>query len=88
MPTAYQDDSSDDFDDGDYPDEDDVDDDLTDTVVCQHCGADVYEDAAQCPACGMYLTRDTRVWSGRSTWWVALGLLGVIAVILALSLGL
>jgi hypothetical protein len=30
---------------------------------------------------------DTRVWSGKSTWWIALGILGVIAVILALAFG-
>jgi predicted amidophosphoribosyltransferase len=88
MPAAYHDESSDGFDDGDYPDEDDVDDDLTDTVVCAHCGADVYEDAAQCPACGLYLLPDTRVWSGKPLWWVTLALLGILAVVLALALGL
>ena len=36
----------------------------------------------------MYLICDTRVWSGKSLWWIALGLLGIIAAILALVLGL
>jgi hypothetical protein len=75
-------------DDREYPDSDDLDDETTDTVVCRHCGADVYEDADQCPACGMYLVADTGVWSGRSFGWIALGLLGVLAAILALILGL
>ncbi len=88
MPAAYWDESPHSDDDPDYPDEDDDQDSGdTDTVVCQHCGADLYEDADQCPACGMYVIPDTRVWSGRSTWWVVLGLLGILAVILALSLG-
>ena len=88
MPTAHWDESPDSDDDPEYPDEDDSDHGDTDTVVCQHCGADVYEDADQCPACGMYLIPDTRTWSGRSIWWIGLGLLGIIAVILALTLGL
>lgn len=88
MPAAYYDESSDSCDDRDDPDDNALDDGLTDTVVCQHCGADVYEDANQCPACGMYLLADTRVWSGRPLWWVVLGLLGILAGILALVLGL
>ena len=88
MPAANWDESSDSFDDREYPDEDDLDDGSTDTVVCPHCGADVYEDADQCPECGMFLLSDTRVWSSKSLGWIALGLLGVIAAILALVLGL
>ena len=75
-------------DDREYPDDDDLDDESTDTIVCRHCGADVYEDADQCPTCGMYITADTRVWSSKSLGWIALGLLGVFAAILALILGL
>ena len=86
MPAAYWNESPDDLDDREYPDVDDTDDDEQ-TVVCPECGADVYEDADQCPACGMFLIHDTRVWSGRSTWWIVLGLLGIIAVILALAFG-
>jgi hypothetical protein len=80
-------------DDGEYPDDldldgDDLVDESTDTIVCRHCGADVYEDADQCPTCGMYIMADTGVWSSKSIGWIALGLLGVIATILALILGL
>lgn len=58
---------------------------------CPLCGGEVYEDAVRCPSCGEYLeagfaTRDGGPWSGRSVWWVALGLLGMVATIAALAL--
>ena len=65
----------------DYPDEEDV----TSTVPCPECGAEVYEDAVRCPACGNYITHATSVWSGRPGWWIVLGLLGVVAVIVVLA---
>jgi len=87
---ALDDDSLDDdaLDDREYPDEDELDDGETDTIACPDCGADVYEDAVQCPNCGLYLTSNTHAWSGKSALWLALGLLGIIAAILALALGL
>ena len=88
MPAAYYDESSDSFDDHDDPDDNALDDGGADTIVCPHCGTDVYEDADRCPECGEYLIADTRVWSSKSLWWIALGLLGVVAAILALVLGL
>lgn len=88
MTAADWDEASDSLDDREYPDEDDLDDGSTGTVVCPHCRADVYEDADQCPECGEYLLSDTRVWSSKSLWWIALGLLGIVAAILALVLGL
>ena len=87
MPAAYWDDSPDEPDD-DYPDVDDWDDDSSDNVVCPECGADVYEDADMCQRCGRFLIRDTSAWSGKSLWWIALGVLGTIAVIAALALGI
>ena len=87
MPTSW-DDPANPLDDREYPDPDPCDDDSNETVVCPHCGADVYEEADQCPACRSFLIPDTRVWSDKSLWWIALGLLGIIAVVLALGLGL
>lgn len=69
--------------DWDAPD-DAFDDDLNQTVPCRQCGAEIYEDAVQCPVCGWYVTADTSPWSGRPAWWVVLGLLGTIAAALAL----
>ncbi len=57
----------------------------TDVVDCPACGAEVYEDAIRCPVCGEYITHSSSVWAGRSPWWIALGLAGVIAVIFALA---
>jgi len=73
------------LDEDEYPDEDNGEDDFTPTVRCPDCGAEIYEDALRCPACGSYVTHDTGVWSGRPDWWILLGLLGVLAVILVLG---
>jgi len=78
-------DSGDELLDDEFPDENEHDDDLSRTLPCPQCGADVYEDAVQCPHCGNYITHDTHVWSGRPLWWIVLGLLGVLATILALA---
>ncbi|MHC4178563.1 MAG: zinc-ribbon domain-containing protein [Planctomycetota bacterium] len=70
--------------DDEFPEEDEFDDDLSDTVPCSQCGAEIYEDAVRCPACGAYLAHDTRPWSRRPSWWIVLGLLGTLAAMLAL----
>jgi hypothetical protein len=80
--------SDDDLEDREFPDED-IDDDADESATreCPRCGIDVYEDVEQCPLCGVWITTDTSPWSGRSTWWVVLGLLGIVALVWALSLG-
>ena len=73
------------FQDDDY---DDVDDDPdSELVACPECGDDVYEDAQQCPLCGTYIVHHYNPWSQRPLWWIALGLLGIIAVTIALTWG-
>lgn len=83
--------SNDDLDDREFPDEGDGEDEDSDgpspTRKCPQCGADVYEDVEQCPLCGAWITADTSAWSGRSSWWVILGLLGIVALLWALSFG-
>jgi hypothetical protein len=69
--------------DDDYPDE--PDDDFSETVPCRECGAEVYEDAEQCPRCGTYLTHSSSVLAGRPIWWIVLGMLGFVAAVLALA---
>ncbi len=77
---------TDDWDDGSEWDEGDEDDlGRSETVTCPSCGADVYEDAEQCPSCGEWITSFRSPWQGRSTWWIVLGVLGVAATILALA---
>ena len=73
--------------DDEYPDREDFDDEdeLTETVPCPQCGADVYEDAPQCPICGEYVDRSTSALAGRPLWWIVLGVLGIAAVVVALS---
>lgn len=83
--------SNDDLDDREFPDEDDGDEDAIDAETpmrkCPRCGADVYEDVEQCPLCGSWITAETSPWSGRSSWWVILGVLGILALFWALALG-
>ena len=77
-------DPGDELDDDEYPDENDDDDGQSDTVSCPECGAEIYEDSVRCPACGHYVTSGVRsVWSGRSPWWILLGLAGIAAVLWA-----
>lgn len=55
----------------------------TETQPCPACGADVYEEADQCPMCGEYIIDSGVSLAGRPLWFAILGLLGVIAVIVA-----
>lgn len=67
-------------------DESDEDAELSETVPCPECGAEIYEDAFQCPVCGSYLPgQSSSPWAGRPLWWILLGLLGTGALIYALA---
>ncbi len=70
--------------DDEFPEEDEFDDDLSDTLPCNQCGAEVYEDAVRCPTCGVYITHDANPRSRRPRWWIILALLGILGLILAL----
>ena len=88
IPIEWSDDDfdEDELDEDEYPDgDDDFDHDAVDTLPCPECGAEVYEEAEQCPVCGNYVTFDTSPWQGKSTTWIVLGLLGIVAVVWALS---
>lgn len=79
------DEAPDDFDDDFYDEEEDFgSEDELEMLPCPHCGADIFEESEQCPECGEYVTFSTSAWSGRSWWWIALGLLGVVSVTVAL----
>ena len=87
MPTMSVWDDDETSEDWDEPDFDDADeDDPSATVTCAACGADVHEDAVMCPVCGEYVVEGTHLaWSARPLWWIALGLVGIAATILALA---
>ncbi|MBX3413478.1 MAG: zinc-ribbon domain-containing protein [Pirellulales bacterium] len=74
--------------DHDLPDDDDdyeADDDTTDDLVeCPHCGAAIYEDSVACPRCGEYITNSSHPFAGRPWWWLALGALGILALLASL----
>jgi hypothetical protein len=71
-----------DVDDHDAWNEDEADDDEDQTTYCPDCGAAIYDDAVRCPHCGSYVTPSTHPFSGRPWWWIALGVAGIVAVIL------
>ena len=71
----------DDHDPDDWPDDDN---DEAVVVTCPNCGADVYEDAEQCPSCGKWIEHSTHPFAGRSLWWIGLGVLGIVVTIAAL----
>lgn len=86
-PSPHLEDADDDYGDDSFEwdessDFDDADDE-SDTVPCGACGAEVYEDALQCPICNEYLsTGRTR----RPMWfYVAVAITGLAALIVALS---
>ncbi len=67
--------------DDDFDSDDDYGDDEAETLPCPECGAEVYEDAEQCPRCGAYITPHTHALAGWPWVLVALGLCGVVAVV-------
>lgn len=79
------DDEDDDFDSYDEEDDDEP------TVTCPYCGAEVWEEASQCPECGEYLSLEDQ--QARHQWrprWVVLTaalLLGLILLAYLSGLG-
>jgi len=69
--------------------DDDVDtwDDDSPPVVlpCPNCGVEVYEEAEQCPSCGEWIVAATGALAGRPTWWIVLGVAGIVATLAWLS---
>ena len=76
--------SADDLHDEDYRDDDnwlsDPDADELDLAACPACGAMIHAESEQCPQCGEYITFDTHPFAGKPTWWIVLGVLGVLAL--------
>jgi len=81
MSSRDGDDDSDDFDDDDPDDDSEV-----ELVRCPKCGAEVYEDAEQCPECGEWMTFSTHPFAGRSAWFILIGVLGIAVTIAVLVL--
>ena len=72
----YDDDAFDVSDDG-YSDDDEL-----ETLPCPECGQAIYEEAEQCPHCGQYVTfPSSHAFDGKPWWWIALGLLGTLALL-------
>jgi uncharacterized protein (DUF983 family) len=78
----YRDDDCED-DDWEAPEPDE--DESLELLPCPSCGEPIYEEADACPYCGEYVTHSTSVLAGKPLWFVALAILGIIAVIVALA---
>jgi DNA-directed RNA polymerase subunit RPC12/RpoP len=63
-------------------DELDGDEDEDPIAECPQCGAEIFDDANQCPACGSWIVPDSRAMTGKITWFMVLGFVGVIVAIL------
>jgi len=61
------------------------DDEETPTTRCPNCRAEVYSEADSCPRCGEFLIGDATPLDSKPKWFVWLGLLGILAVVLVLS---
>lgn len=75
--TADEDESDHDWDD-DFPGEEE------NVIPCESCGRLMYDDADVCPYCGQFQIGEVPSGPGRPKWFVALGILGVIATILSM----
>jgi hypothetical protein len=72
--------------DDEWSDEDDWSDEDSPTTPCPECGADVYEESDHCPACGHFLLSDSsHPLMEKPAWFVILGLVGIIATLIALA---
>ncbi len=52
-----------------------------DTAPCPYCRRAIYEDSPSCPHCGNYVT-DEDAPPGRKPWWLIVGALVCLAVLL------
>lgn len=77
-------DDEDEYDDWELPEPDEDDDESAETVACPACGRPIYEEAEQCPYCHEYVTHSTSVLVGKPLWYIALALLGIVAVVAVL----
>ena len=73
--------------DDDSDDEESFDpDEPVDLVPCPTCGTEIYEEAQRCPACGEYVIHGrSPPWEGQPAWYIALAVLGVVAVLVTVS---
>jgi hypothetical protein len=72
--------------DEDWSGDDDWSDEASPTIPCPECGADVYEESEHCPACGHFLLPDSsHPWLAKPAWFVILGLVGILATLIALA---
>jgi hypothetical protein len=61
------------------------DDEETPLVRCPNCCREIYREADSCPHCGEFLISDPAPLDSKRKWFVMLGLLGMLAVVLVLS---
>ena len=68
---GWEDDDDDDQGEPEGGDDDDLD-------ACPRCGRLIFDDSVRCPRCGTYVTREE---PGSKPWWVVLGVLVCLALV-------
>ena len=63
------------------------DDDGPPTVPCRHCREEMFEDAEQCPNCGMYQSEEEASGPPKSRTWIVLMALALLAAMIMMFLG-
>lgn len=69
-----------------FPDDEDFQASIDDTDPCPHCGAAIYVDGEWCPKCGKFLSKEEGA-ATIPTWAVAVGVVLLVAMVLAVVLG-
>lgn len=71
----------------DQADADLLDEDSIELVRCPNCGAMISEFAQQCPKCKRWLTSQPGgMFAGKSLWWIAIAVLGILMFVLLYAL--
>ena len=76
-----EDDSDDDYSGFDTSDSDD-----DTTLPCPSCGAEIFDEAERCPACGRYLTRED-MQNPKKPWWLVAGVVICLLIVLSWAFG-
>jgi hypothetical protein len=82
---------------GGYESDEDLDDEYADvndddednvTISCPYCGAEMYDDAEQCPHCGQYISSEDAPREGKPAWLIVVILLCIAMMLLGIIVGL
>jgi predicted nucleic acid-binding Zn ribbon protein len=83
MPRTDEEDESDDFDEREFPEDDEADWNMDPAdEKCPQCGGDITEDTVRCPHCGNYVSAEESP-ARRRPLWMAIGIILIVAALVA-----